>query len=298
MPDPRFQLAGTIRRFLPNDGWKETPVPGVYCLKLSQPKPRAKNRWMACLGILAQGYKEIILGGRRYRLDEGGYSITPIELPLISGIPNPTPAKPFLALLIALDPAIVGEVSAELNGFREDEEELPQRAFFSGRASEAMLEAAVRLGNLFERPEDAPVLGRLVIRELIYHVLKSKDGPAIRRFFRLGSKLHRIMHCIHGMRSELSEDVDVAELARTACMSRSAFFEQFKEVTSMSPIQYQKRLRLLEAKRLMTEAGETAEGAAFQVGYKSASQFSREYARMFGAPPRRDASRGRGVLVG
>ena len=297
MSDIRSQLAAVINRRFPRDGFHATSIPGVSCIKFSQPQPRSKKTWLACLGILLQGSKDIVLGGRRYRMDGGGYSVAPIELPVVSGIPSPTQAKPFLAVLVALDPAVLSEVSTELNGQRDNDEELPQRALFIGHASDAMLEATARLVKLFDAPEDAPILGRLVIRELIYHVLKGKAGPAIRRFVRLGSKLHRIFECIHGIRSNLNEDVDVVDLAKAAHMSRSVFFQQFKDVTSMSPIQYQKRLRLLEAKRLMTEEGETAEGSAFHVGYKSASQFSREYARMFGAPPRRDAVRGHLVRV-
>jgi AraC-like DNA-binding protein len=183
----------------------------------------------------------------------------------------------------------LSEVAAHLeNGFPK-ETEIPLRAVFIGKASDRMLEAAVRLGKLFQVPEDALVLGLLVIKEIFYHLIKGPDGPAIRQFVRSGSKVHKISQAIYSLRSGLSEDVDVTSLARAANMSRSAFFKHFKEVTAMSPIQYQKRLRLLEARRLMTDDGETAEGSAFKVGYNSASQFSREYSRMFGNPPLRDA---------
>ena len=135
------------------------------------------------------------------------------------------------------------------------------------------------------------VLGPLVIREILYHLLKGPDGPAIRQFVSSGRKMHRMTQVIYGLNSRFQNDVDVEALAKAANMSRSAFFKDFKEVTSMSPIQYQKRLRLLEARRLMTEEEETAEGAAFKVGYRSPSQFSREYSRMFGNPPVRDSAR-------
>ncbi len=152
-----------------------------------------------------------------------------------------------------------------------------------------MLEAALRLGRLFQVPEDAAVLGSLLIKEILYHLLKGADGPAIRQFVRSGTNMHKISQAIYSLRSELDDDVDVAALAKAANMSRSAFFKHFKQVTSMSPIQYQKRLRLLEARRLMIDEDETAEGSAFKVGYNSASQFSREYSRMFGSSPLRDA---------
>src|SRR6266478_3721091 len=154
---------------------------------------------------------------------------------------------------------------------------------------------ALRLGRLFQVPEDAAVLGSLVIKEILYHLLKGADGPAIRQFVRSGSNMHKISQAIYSLRSELDDDVDVAALAKAANMSRSAFFKHFKEVTAMSPIQYQKRLRLLEARRLMVDEDETAERSSFRVGYRSASQFSREYARMFGVSPRRDTSKIRRV---
>jgi AraC-like DNA-binding protein len=233
----------------------------------------------------------MVLGRKVYRFDDGHYTVTPIDLPVVSRIASASPARPFLGLLIDLDPMILAELSAQLNREITVEPENSLRAVFFGKASEEMLEAAVRLGKLFPSPEDALVVGPLVVREIIYYVLKGADGQPIRHFVRSGSKMHRISRCIHGLRSELHHDVDVPALAKAANMSRSAFFKHFKEVTAMSPIQYQKRLRLLEARRLMIDEGETAEGSAFQVGYKSPSQFSREYSRMFGNSPLRDATK-------
>jgi transcriptional regulator GlxA family with amidase domain len=149
----------------------------------------------------------------------------------------------------------------------------------------------VRLVGLFRTPKDAAVLGALVIKEILYLLMQGPEGAAIRQFVHSGSKMHQISHAIHALESELEKEVDVPALAQTANMSRSAFFKHFKEVTAMSPIQYQKRLRLHEARRLMLETGGSAESSCFKVGYKSASQFSREYSRMFGIPPARDAAK-------
>jgi AraC-like DNA-binding protein len=289
MKDLRSDLAKIINFYSPRNGLQASPVPGVYCIKFSQTGRRSKKRWRAALWILAQGCKEIVLGRRIYRIDDAQYVATPIDLPVISRVPSATPEKPFLAIGIELDPPTLSEVSAQLAREITDKPEPAQRALFIGKASDEMLEAAIRLGKLFETPEDAPLLGRLIIKEMIYYLLKGKDGPAIRHFLRSGSKLHRIFQSLHGLRSELSDDVDVPALAKAANMSRSAFFKHFKDITAMSPIQYQKRLRLLEARRLMIDEGETAEGSAFKVGYKSPSQFSREYSRMFGNAPLRDA---------
>jgi AraC-like DNA-binding protein len=287
MPDRLADLAKIIESCSPGEGLHETPVPGVFCLKFSQTDRRSKRHWRACLGILAQGCKEMVLGPEIYRFDDGCYTATPISLPVVSRIVGASPRKPFLALLIDLDPLTLSEISSQLEIPKEPEDAL--RAVFTGKAGEPMLSAAVRLGNLLQTPADAPVLGPLVVKEIIYHLLTGENGSAIQQFARAGSKMHKISQAIHRIRSELEKEVDVAALAKAASMSRSAFFKHFKEMTTMSPIQYQKRLRLLEARRLMIDEGETAEGSAFKAGYRSASQFSREYSRMFGASPFRDA---------
>ena len=233
-----------------------------------------------------------MLGREVYRYDDAAhYVVTPIDLPVTSRVFSATPEKPFLCLQINFDPLTLSEVAAQREKGFPKEMENPVRAMFIGKAGDQMLDAAIRLGKLGRTPEDAPVLGPLVIKELFYHLLKGADGPAIRQFVRSGSNMHKISQAIYSLRSELEDDVNVAALAKAANMSRSAFFKHFKEVTAMSPIQYQKRLRLLEARRLMTDEGESAEGSAFKVGYNSASQFSREYSRMFGNSPLRDATK-------
>lgn len=289
MQDSWLDLAKMIDLFTPGDGVHESPVPGVNCIKFSRSERRTKRHWRASLGIIAQGCKEIALGRDVYRYDEAHYIATPIVLPVTSRIFSASPEKPFLCLLIDLDPLILSEVAAQLEGGSPKEVGDAQRAVFIGKASDGMLDAAIRLGRLFQKPEDAPVLGSLVIREIFYHLLKGADGLAIRQFVRSGSKMHKISQAIYRLRSEPGDDVDVAALADGANMSRSAFFKHFREVTAMSPLQYKKRLCLLEARRLMIDEDETAEGSAFKVGYKSASQFSREYSRMFGNSPLRDA---------
>ena len=291
MNDFGSSLARTINFFAPVEGFNTTPIPGVYCIKFSDVDRHTKRRWHACLGIVAQGCKEIVLERDIYQCDEGHYTATPVDLPVVSRIAAASHSRPFLALLIQLDPIILSEVSAQLSDDINGGSANSLRAIFVGKAREEMLAGAVRLGKLFHMPEDARVLGPLVVREMIYYLLKGPDGNAIRHFVRSGSKTHIISKCIHGLQAELNNDVDVPALAKAANMSRSAFFKHFKEVTAMSPIQYQKRLRLLEARRLMVNEGQTAEGSAYKVGYKSAAQFSREYSRMFGNSPLRDATK-------
>lgn len=286
-------LARIIERCAPTDGFHESPVAGVHCIKRSRTAPRSKYTWRASLSIVAQGSKEVVLGRKAHQLDAARYVATPIRLPVISRIATATPAKPFLCVMVDLNPVILNDLSARLVHDFPKESGVPARALFSGTATDKMLDAALRLAQVFDSGDDARILGPLVVNEILYHLLKGPEGAAIRQFVRAGSTMHKISHAVFALGSDLAKDVDVAELARLANMSRSAFFRHFREVTAMSPIQYQKRLRLHEARRLMIQEEENAESSSFKVGYHSPSQFSREYSRMFGAPPARDALRAR-----
>ena len=290
MSDLRVELAETINRFAPGEGIHESPVSNTYCIKFCQPDSHTERHWRTSLGIVAQGGKELALGRDVYQYDAAHYIATPIDLPVTSRVFSASPKNPFLCLRMDFDSLTLSEVSAQMERDFPKEMNNSLRAVFVGKASDKMLEAAIRLGKLFDTPEDAPVLGSLVIKEILYHLLKGDDGPAIRQFVRAGSKTHKISQAVHRIRTQLDDDLDVATLANSANMSRSAFFKHFNEVTAMSPIQYQKRVRLLEARRLMIEQDETAESSAYKVGYRSASQFSREYTRMFGNSPFRDVT--------
>ncbi|HTA76884.1 MAG TPA: AraC family transcriptional regulator [bacterium] len=283
------ELAKIINRFSPDDGLHTSPLPGVHTIKFSSNDRLAKRRWRASFSIIAQGGKEILLGKDTYRCEAAQFIATPIDLAVTSRIYGATPEKPFLCLKIDFDWLTLSEIAAQLEKGGVKAVENPLRAMFVGKADDTMLEALLRLAKLFQIPQDATVLGPLVIKEILYHLLKGPSGPAIRQFIYSGNKMHKITQAIYALRADLTEEVDVRSLAKAANMSRSAFFQHFKEATSMSPIQFQKRLRLLEAQRLLREEMQTAEGAAFQVGYNSASQFSREYSRLFGNSPLRDA---------
>ena len=289
MADSRMELIQRIERLSPREGFNETPLAGVHCIRYSRTDDLANRRWRASLCLVVQGSKELVLGRKVYRDDQAHTIVTPVELPVTSRVFSATPGRPFLCLRIEFDPLAVGEVGAQIDQGRPLDRGEPQRAIFVRPAEDALLGASVRLVRLLDTPDDAAVLGPLVVREIFYHLLKGADGLGIRQFVRSGSKLHRLSQVIYGLRSNFQDDVDVEALARAANRSRSAFFKDFKAVTSLSPIQYQKRLRLLEARRLMVEERETAEGSAYRVGYRSPSQFSREYSRMFGLSPLRDA---------
>lgn len=289
MNNLQSQLAEIMNDLPFKEGRQSTSVPGVYCVKYSQADDNyAKRSWSACFAIVVQGCKEIILDQDIYRCEDNYYTATPVVLPVISKVTKASPEKPFIAILIDLDPYILSEVAIQLEKDFPKETKTPLRAIFSGKANEKIIEPLIRLSKLFQTPEDAIVLGPLIVKEIFYRLLKEPGGSSIRQFVNSGSKMHKICQIIYKLKSELSDEINVAALAKEANMSRSAFFRSFNDVTSMSPIQYQKRLRLLEARRLMIEQEETAESSAFKVGYKSVSQFSREYSRMFDNSPIRD----------
>lgn len=279
-----------IEDYAPAEGVCESPVKGVYSVKYSRAGDYSKRQWRASLAIVARGCKEVVLENEIFRCDAAHYTATPIPLPVVSRIAEATPDKPALGILIELEPNLLGDVARQIEDFSGEAAGSPARAMFSGKADAKMLEAAIRLTKLFRAaPEEARVLAPLVVKELFYHLLKGEEGAAIRQYVRAGSKMQRISQAVHALKAELDQEINIAELSRAAQMSRSAFFKYFKEVTAMSPIQLQKRLRLIEAKRLMRDENETAESSAYRVGYRSASQFSREYSRMFGGSPVRDA---------
>ena len=287
MKDLCYELAKIITDSAPCDGVNKTSVPNVYCVKFSH-SDCYWQRWHASLCIVVQGHMEIALDSEVYQHNGVYYIAAPVDLPVTSHIYAAAQDQPFLCLKIMFDSTTLNEIAAQIDTAFSTETEKSMRAMFFGKAGDSMLEAAIRLGKLFQAPEDAPILGPLVIQEMFYYLLKGPDGPALRQFVRSGSKMHKISQAIYTLRTRLSEDADVSSLAKAANMSRSSFFKAFKEATAMSPIQYQTRLRLMEARRLMIVDGETAESSSFKVGYNSATQFSREYSRMFGNSPLRD----------
>ena len=279
-------LSAAIREVAIHDGVFEASVRGVACVRYSSPSTLQDRRWRASLAIVAQGTKDLLLGRTRYALSPGHYTLTPLPLPVTSRIAD----APFLCLLVSLDPSTLSRLVAEMDARDEAPEGLRQ-GFFMGTVCARMRDAAVRLTELFESREAGVVLGPGCVRELLFHALRGPNGPALRQFVHAGYEAHRIGRTVHRIETQLADHLDIEALAAEAGVSRTAFFEQFKRVTSLSPLQFQKRLRLLEAQRLMVEERTTAEDAAYRVGYQSPSQFSREYARMFGEPPLKNATR-------
>lgn len=285
------KLAQLIDRLTPRDGFRDVVIPGVRLVKFSKPRPPQKAYWRSSLAIVVQGHKTLSIETDIYRYEQSHYIATPIDLPVTSHISRASAERPFLSVMVPLDLLAICSISSQMKPLLGPEVEVESYGIFTGEASKGLLESVTRLLELESRPEDAEVLGPIILREVYFHLLKTPGGAALRQFTTLGTKWNNVVRVISKVAENLEAKIDTGGLAKQAGMSRTGFFVAFKALTAMSPIQYQKRLRLMEARQLILTEGQSAEGASYQVGYKSPSQFSREYARMFGNPPFSDTKR-------
>jgi AraC-like DNA-binding protein len=241
------------------------------------------------LGIVVQGAKRTVVGDRVFEYGEGDFVVTSVDLPIASRITRGSPGRPYLACGLTLQPGAIASLLLEAPGMAE----LAATPCGMGvhPAPAELLEAAVRLLRLLDNPRDAAVLRPLIEREILWRLLCGPQGGRVRQIGLADSRLAQVSHAIRHLRQHYAEAVSVDELAALATMSVSSFHRHFRAVTAMTPIQFQKQVRLQEARtRLLADADDVA-AVGFAVGYDSASQFSREYSRMFGAPPGRDVAR-------
>ncbi len=243
------------------------------------------------LAILVQGKKEALLGEETYRYSAAQYLVVSVDLPLSAFIVEATPEQPYLGFKLNLDPRQLCDIITAQPSAIESQKGNSVRGLFVSTADAPLLDCALRLTRLLDTPQDIPILAPIIIREIYYRLLMGEQGEAVRQIATSGSNMQRIAEVVKLIKANFAQPMRVEELARQAKMSPSSFHHHFKEVTSMSPVQYQKQLRLLEARRLMLAENSDAANAAYQVGYESPSQFSREYSRLFGAPPIRDVER-------
>ncbi len=281
-------LASAIERHTGGDGVRDTAVPGLRLARTSAPSELAAVVYEPSLCIVAQGAKEVLLGGEAYRYDPAQSLLVSVDLPVAARVVEASTRRPCLMVRVGLDAAVVGELLAD--GLAAPPPGPPARGLGVTPAGVEVLNAVGRLVGLLGSPADVAALSPLVLREITYRVLTGPQGARLRQMASAGAPAHRIARAIRWLKDNFSEPLRVEELAGLVGMSASAFHLHFKGVTALSPLQYQKRLRLQEARRLMLGEGLDAAESAYRVGYESPSQFSREYRRTFGAPPRRDVA--------
>lgn len=258
-------------------------MPGLALHRFSAPTEHDAIVYVPSLCLVVQGAKELLVGNESYRYDPARYLLVWVDMPASARIVDASQAAPLLALRISLDLAIVADLLA---GGTEAPDGPPTRGLGVSEVDAPLLDAVFRFVSLLDAPHDIAALAPLVHREIVYRVLRGPQGPRLRQIA-AGTPARRVADAIQWLKEHYTEALGVDALARRSGLKTSAFHQHFKGVTGLSPIQYQKRLRLQEARRLMLTDGRDAAEAAFRVGYESPSQFSREYRRLFGAPPKK-----------
>lgn len=285
----REELVERISRIVPEDGGRE-PIPGVSFFRASTPTELFHRVWEPAFCVIAQGAKEVIVGRRTYRYDPYHYLIATMELPAASHVVEASPEAPYLSLRLALDPRTISAVMMEA-GYVPSPEGPEVSAFDVSPLRPPLLEAVVRLARLAETPDEAPVLLPLITREVIFRLLQDEQGARLRHLVLLNGQYHRMARAIALIRERFDRPLDIQQLARELGLSTSALYQHFKAATGMSPLQFQKRLRLQEARRLMLMEGLDASTAGYRVGYNDPAHFTRDYKKLFGRPPRQDVRR-------
>lgn len=266
-----------------------TAIDGLMLLRSNHEKGPSHLIFKPALCITVQGSKWSSFGDQRFEYPAGQALVVSVEMPALGRVTEASPEKPYLGIVLEFDLAIMRDVMEGLDNPPEAGDELRHSVFVSDFDG-PLADCALRIVRLLDTPKAIPMLYPAIMREICYWLLIGPHGREIVKMTLAGSHGHRLVGAIHALRDRFAEPVRIEQLADIAQLSPSAFHRQFKALTSMTPLQYQKQLRLLEARRLLVSETINVEAAAFKVGYESPSQFSREYARMFGTPPRRDVA--------
>jgi AraC-like DNA-binding protein len=285
----REELIERMARATREDGMVE-PLRGLHIHRVSAPTEPVHGVSVPAFCVIAQGAKEIYLGEDYYRYDPAHYLLTTVELPIVIQIGNASKERPYLGLRLDLDPALVGSVMVEA-GLPSPRGQAGAKAIDVSPLDAGLLDAVARLVRLVESPTEARILMPLVTREIVYRLLLGAQSDRLRHLAAFGGVTNRIIRALDRIRSDYDKPLRIESLARDLGMSASGFHAQFKAVTAMTPLQFQKQLRLQEARRLMFAEDLDATTAGRRVGYDDASYFNREYKSLFGTPPMRDVQR-------
>lgn len=282
-------LSKNIARLADKNDRTETALPGLSFYWRDEPTEPSSAMYDPSICLAVQGAKRAVLGNDAYVYNAQHYLITPINLPTVVQILQASPEKPYLGLVLKLDLRTLAELMVD-SSLPQPATQKPARAMAIGKVTLPLLNAFQRLVDLLDEPKDIPILSPIIKREIFYRLLVGDQGMRLRQMASAGSQGNKIARAIDWLKENFTQPLRIDALASQVNMSTSTFHHHFRALTAMSPLQYQKWLRLNEARRLMLTEQQDATTAAFQVGYESASQFSREYSRLFGAPPLRDIS--------
>ena len=283
-------LARAIRRFAQTDGDHHTAIPALTLHRRSAPSEPLHCIYNLGLGVVAQGDKQVLLGGEAIDYGPGQSMLTTIDLPVVSHVTRASGGEPFLGMMLTLDVRSIVQIASEMDLPRSRRDDVAGSISFKALDA-ALLDALIRLVTLLEEPALAPRLAPLIEQEVTIRLLTGPHGSQLRRLVTAGSPSQQIAKAVAWLKQNFVDALHGNDLADRAHMSPSTFRQHFRALTGLSPLQYQKQLRLQEARQLMLNQNLDAGSAAGRVGYESASQFSREYNRLFGAPPQRDIKR-------
>ncbi|WP_439499361.1 AraC family transcriptional regulator [Bosea sp. (in: a-proteobacteria)] len=289
--DRQQELAALVSGLAPQDGMHQTAIPRLFLIRSAQPTEPLHALHEPAVCIIVQGAKQVMLGERVYRYDATRYLIVSVDLPVVGQVIEASLEAPYLCIRLDLDPGVLGALMLEADPSGAASAAAPGSGLALDPVTPALLDALTRLVRLLETPADIAILAPLAEREILYRLLGGEAGGRLRQIALGESKLQQVNRAIGWIKRNYDKSFDLETVASQARMSPSALHQHFKAVTAMSPLQYQKQLRLQEARRLILSAALDAASAGFRVGYESPSQFSREYSRLFGAPPLRDVAR-------
>ncbi|BBR52591.1 MULTISPECIES: AraC family transcriptional regulator [Pseudomonas] len=286
----RQELADLIGRHAGEPYGPASAIEDLYLVRYRESVRSMPALAQPALCVLAQGSKTLFLGDERYAYDPLHYMVVSVTLPISGALLEASPENPSLGLRMDIDPAQISQLIAESSPMMVPN--LPSgRGLYVERTDPQLLDALLRLLRLLDSPRDIPVLAPLIRREILYRLLRGPQGHRLYEIALANSQTHRVCQAITWLNRHYQQPLRIEDLAREVNLSTSTLHHRFKAVTSMSPLQYQKQLRLQEARRLMLNDGLEAAVAGYRVGYESPSQFSREYSRLYGAPPIRDVAR-------
>lgn len=282
------ELASVIDRHVEGTGICSTAIPHVSLIRADAPSTPTPAVYDASLCLIAQGSKRVSIGEHSVIYDAAHYLLVSFDLPLVGHVLDASSERPYLCCKIDLDPVVLADLMVSEGG-ATPRNNLPVLGVYPSDPD--LIDAACRLVGLLDRTETIAALAPLIEREILYRLVTGPHGPMLRHVATAGSHLNQVSRAIAAIRRGFDAPIRIDDVAAEAGMSPSSLHAHFKAITRMTPLEYQKQLRLQEARRLMLVAGATASMAGFAVGYESPSQFSREYRRLFGAPPRTDIER-------